>query len=88
VESDQVRVRPYQSNDLDDLYRICVQTADDGEDGTSLFRDPKLPGHVYMAPYVTFEPSLAFVAEDASGVAGYVVATRDSLAFEQRLEYD
>ena len=84
--SDSVRIRPYQPNDLDDLYRICVQTADNGQDATPLFRDPKLPGHVYMAPYVTFEPSLAFVAEDASGVGGYVVAARDSRAFEKRLK--
>lgn len=86
MNSDPVRVRPYQPDDLDDLYRICVQTADNGQDGTSLFRDPRLPGEVYLAPYVTFEPSLAFVAEDARGVAGYVVCALDSRAFEQRLE--
>src|SRR5215472_10492266 len=86
VRSDPVSIRPYLPSDLDDLYRICVQTAENGEDATDLFRDPKLPGHVYMAPYVTFEPSLAFVAEDASGVGGYVVAARDSRAFEQRLK--
>jgi ribosomal protein S18 acetylase RimI-like enzyme len=86
VRSDSVRIRPYQPNDLDDLYRICLLTADNGLDATPLFRDPKLPGHVYMAPYVTFEPSLAFVAEDTSGVGGYVVAARDSRAFEQRLK--
>jgi len=86
VRGDPVSIRPYLPSDLDDLYRICVQTAENGEDATDLFRDPKLPGHVYMAPYVTFEPSLAFVAEDASGVGGYVVAARDSRAFEQRLK--
>lgn len=88
VLSDPARIRPYQPEDLDDLYRVCLLTADNGQDATSLVRDPKLPGHVYMAPYVTFEPSLAFVAEDATGVAGYVVAALDSHAFEQRLEDD
>lgn len=86
MESDQVRVRPYQPSDLDDLYRICVQTADNGRDATRQFRDPRLPGEVYLAPYVTFEPSLAFVAGDAAGVAGYVVSALDSRAFEQWLE--
>jgi hypothetical protein len=88
MHSDRVHARPYHPNDLDDLYSICVLTADNGQDGTPLFRDPRLPGHVYMAPYVTFEPSLAFVAEDASGVGGYVVAALDSRAFEHRLKDD
>ena len=86
MRSDQVRIRPYQPADLDDLYRICLLTADNGQDGTRLFRDPRLPGDVYLAPYVIFEPSLAFVAEDAEGVAGYTVAALDSHAFEQRLK--
>jgi GNAT superfamily N-acetyltransferase len=65
-----------------------VQTADNGQDATSIFRDPRLPGHVYAAPYALFEPSLAFVAQDAGGVGGYIVAALDSQAFEQRLERD
>ena len=82
------RIRPYQPDDLGELYRICVQTADNGQDATSMFRDPRLPGHVYAAPYALFEPSLAFVAQDAGAVGGYVVAALDSQAFEQRLERD
>ena len=53
-----------------------------------MFRDPRLPGYVYAAPYAIFEPSLAYVAEDADGVGGYVVAALDSQDFEQRLERD
>jgi ribosomal protein S18 acetylase RimI-like enzyme len=88
VNSEPARIRPYQPDDLDELYRICVQTADNGQDATSMFRDPRLPGHVYAAPYALFEPSLAFVARDAGGVGGYIVAALDSQAFEQRLERD
>jgi ribosomal protein S18 acetylase RimI-like enzyme len=88
VNSEVARIRHYRPDDLDELYRICVQTADSGQDGTSLFRDPRLPGHVYAAPYAVFEPSLAFVAQDAGGVGGYIVAALDSHAFEQRLERD
>jgi ribosomal protein S18 acetylase RimI-like enzyme len=86
VNSEPARIRPYQPDDLDELYRICVRTANNGQDGTSVFRDPRLPGHVYAAPYAIFEPSLAFVAQDSGGVGGYVVAALDSQAFEQRLE--
>jgi ribosomal protein S18 acetylase RimI-like enzyme len=88
VNSDPVRIRRYQPDDLDDLYRICLLTADNGQDATSLFSDPRLPGHVYAAPYATFEPSLAFVAEDRDGVCGYTLGTLDTRAFEQRLERD
>jgi GNAT superfamily N-acetyltransferase len=88
VSSEPARIRSYHPDDLDELYRICLQTADNGRDATSLFRDARLPGHVYAAPYAILEPSLAFVARDAGGVGGYVVAALDSEAFEQRLERD
>ena len=61
-----MRIRPARPDDLDDVYRICLLTADNGRDATSLVRDPKLPGYVWAAPYLMFEPSLAFVA---TGVA-------------------
>ena len=88
MEAQEARIRPYRDDDLDALYRICLQTADTGKDATSLYRDPMLPGHVYAAPYGLFEPSLAFVAEDAAGVGGYVLGAADSQAFANRLESD
>ncbi len=81
-------MRAVQSGDLDHLYRICLLAADAGEDATRLYSDPKLPGHIWVAPYAVFEPSLAFVAEDGEGVGGYVVAALDTPAFEQRLEQE
>jgi ribosomal protein S18 acetylase RimI-like enzyme len=53
-----------------------------------MFDDPRILGHVFVAPYVLFEPSLAFVAEDEAGVGGYIVGALDSKAFEERLEAD
>jgi ribosomal protein S18 acetylase RimI-like enzyme len=81
-----VIIRGYRPGDLPDLYRICLQTGDRGEDATAQFRDPDLLGHVFAAPYGLLEPSLAFVVEDGSGVAGYCLAALDTRAFEQRLE--
>jgi ribosomal protein S18 acetylase RimI-like enzyme len=88
VDLKSARIRLYQPDDLDDLYRVCLQTADNGGDATALFEDPMLPGHVYAAPYAIFEPSLAFVAEDLAGVGGYILAALDSRAFAERLESD
>lgn len=45
-------------------------------------------GHIYSAPYALLETSLAFVAEDADGVAGFAVGARETLAWEDRLERD
>jgi ribosomal protein S18 acetylase RimI-like enzyme len=79
-------IRPYHPGDLDALYRICLLTGDEGQDATSLFHDPRLLGHFFAAPYGLFEPSLAFVAEDAEGVGGYIVGALDTQAFEEQLE--
>jgi ribosomal protein S18 acetylase RimI-like enzyme len=81
-------IRPYRADDLDDLYRICLQTGDSGEDATSQFADPRILGHIFAAPYGMFEPSLAFVAEDELGVGGYILGALDTRAFEKRLETD
>ena len=70
MDGDGARIRRYRSGGPDDLYRICLLTADSGQDATSLFRDSRLPGHLFAAPYGVFEPSLAFVAVDAAGVGG------------------
>ena len=67
VHTGSVTIRGYQPRDLDDLYRICLLTADSGKDATALYRNPRLPGEIYAAPYGIFEPELAFVAEDSEG---------------------
>ena len=82
----RAHIRPYRPGDLDALYRICLLTGDAGHDATSLYHDPQLLGHIFAAPYGLFEPSLAFVAEDAAGVGGYILGTLDTRAFAEQLE--
>jgi ribosomal protein S18 acetylase RimI-like enzyme len=82
------QIRGYRDGDLRDLYRICLETGDDGDDATALFADRDLLGHLYAAPYGVHEPSLAFVAEDEAGVGGYCLGALDTRAFEERLERD
>jgi len=79
-------IRAVRPGDLDDLYRICLATGAGGEDASSLYRDPKLLGHVYAAPYAVLSPQSVFVVEDAGGVSGYVVGAPDTREFETRLE--
>ncbi len=78
-------VRPYRPEDLNALYDICLKTGDTGEDATDLYRDPKLLGHLYAAPYATLEPDLTFVLADDEGVCGYILGAFDSRVFYERL---
>jgi ribosomal protein S18 acetylase RimI-like enzyme len=76
-------IRAFGRGDLDDLYRICLETS---AGGGAAYRDPKLVGHVYVAPYAILSPQSAFVVEDGYGVGGYIVGAADTRNFEARLE--
>jgi len=81
-----IEIRAFGPADLDDLYSICLATGAGGDDASALYRDPKLVGHVYAAPYAQLSPRTVFVAEDANGVGGYIVGVPDTRDFEARLE--
>ena len=80
------QVRPFRPEELEGLYEVCLKTGDSGQDATSLYRDKHLLGAIYAAPYGRFSPDFAFVVEDAGQVAGYIVGTPDTRAFEILLE--
>jgi ribosomal protein S18 acetylase RimI-like enzyme len=82
-----VEIRAFRPADLEELYRICLATAaGGGDEGSALYRDPKLVGDVYAAPYAALNPESVFVAEDREGVGGYIVGAPDTREFEARLE--
>ncbi|MEV7692594.1 GNAT family N-acetyltransferase [Microbacterium sp. NPDC089189] len=77
------RIRPFRAGDEAALADICLRTADAGADATGLLEDDALWGDIFVLPYVARHPDLAFVvATDDDRVAGYVVATDDTRAFE------
>ena len=79
-------IRPTHLSDLPQLYAVCLLTGDSGADGTHLYQDPELLGHYYTAPYVVLEPDLAFTLTHHGAPCGYVLGTRDSVAFGERCE--
>lgn len=80
-----MEIRPFRSGDLEALYAISLQTGHAGGDASSLYRDPRLMGHIYSAPYAMLEPGLALVVEDDEGVAGFAVGATDTTAWEKLL---
>ena len=83
-----VEIRRYRPADLDALHDICLKTGDGGADASHLYEDHRIIGEIFAAPYATLEPQHAFVAGDETGVAGYILGTADTRAFEARLEAD
>jgi ribosomal protein S18 acetylase RimI-like enzyme len=79
-------IRAFRSADLEALYAISLATGHEGGDASHLYRDRKLIGHIYSAPYALLEPRLALVAEDDEGVAGFAVGTADTGKWQERLE--
>ena len=83
-----IELRPLQDRDLDSLYAISLATGHIGGDASALYADSRMMGHIYSAPYAKLRPHTCFVAEDAAGVAGFIVGAVDTRAFEAQLERD
>ena len=71
-------VRPFQEQDLGALYAISLMTGHAGGDASHLYRDGRLMGHIYSAPYARLNPDLVHVAADRDGVVGFVAGALDT----------
>lgn len=78
-------LRRATADDHDALCAICLRTGNAGADATSREDDPSLLGMIYAVPYQVHEPNFAFVVDSADGVAGYLLGTPDTAAFNLRL---
>ena len=85
---DARQIRPFNEGDLHACYAISLATGHAGGDASHLYRDPKMMGHIYIAPYALLAPDVTFVVEDLHGVAGFVAGAVDTIAWERRLERD
>ncbi|MEV0747741.1 GNAT family N-acetyltransferase [Streptomyces sp. NPDC050273] len=73
--------------EADRLYDICLRTAASGKDATGSFEDPRLPGDIFLAPYLRYAPDLAWVlARPDRPASGYVLGVADTASFERTLE--
>jgi ribosomal protein S18 acetylase RimI-like enzyme len=83
-----IDIRRFEAADLDACYAISLATGLAGGDASHLYIDPRLMGHIYVAPYALLEPTLVLVVEDGDGVAGFVAGATDTETWEHRLERD
>ncbi|MDR1748098.1 MAG: GNAT family N-acetyltransferase [Spirochaetaceae bacterium] len=81
-----ILIRPAVYSDIPYLYEICLKTGDSGKDASALFNDPCLLGQYYAAPYLFYDPSLCFIAENDLTPEGYIIATADTEAFNTWME--
>ncbi|MEM7800432.1 MAG: GNAT family N-acetyltransferase [Chloroflexota bacterium] len=82
------KIRSYHPSDCVDLYRICLETGDNGRDATPLYLDPDLPGHYWAASYAYLEPELCFILTRDERPVGYVLGTQDTARFSKRCEVE
>lgn len=79
-------IRPFRPDDTDACYEVCVRTAHHGRDATHLHSDPRLPGEIWVGPYLALFPELALVVEDAGGVGGYILGAADTATYDRLAE--
>ncbi len=82
----KLKIRKYKKTDLDSLYQICLQTGNNGKDATKLYKNKKLIGHIYSAPYAIFEPELCFILSMNSNPCGYILGTKNTIRFQKWLK--
>ncbi|MBE0695886.1 MAG: GNAT family N-acetyltransferase [Anaerolineaceae bacterium] len=80
----EFKIRPYHPSDCCALNRICIQTANYGEDPSDQYADPEVIAHMYSGPYAVYEPDLCFILTGDGVPMGYILGTRDSEAFSRR----
>jgi len=85
---ENIEIRTYHHSDLTSLYKICLLTADSGNDASLLYKDPDLVGHLSAAPYAIFEPELTFIITLNNIPTGYILGTKNSLNFYHKCETD
>eukprot|EP00013_Stygamoeba_regulata_P019726 CAMPEP_0177656932 /NCGR_PEP_ID=MMETSP0447-20121125/15877_1 /TAXON_ID=0 /ORGANISM="Stygamoeba regulata, Strain BSH-02190019" /LENGTH=391 /DNA_ID=CAMNT_0019161177 /DNA_START=192 /DNA_END=1364 /DNA_ORIENTATION=- len=82
----RLRIVPYHPRYREGAYRVCLETGDEGADGTHLYpNDPLVLGHRYAGPYMEFEPQHCWMLVDQHDqVLGYTMGVLDTEAFYAR----
>jgi ribosomal protein S18 acetylase RimI-like enzyme len=81
VESEAVRIRPYEPRDRGAVRTICCDTADRGEPVENFFPDREVFGDLLTRYYTDYEPESSWVGECEGEVVGYLTGCLDTRRF-------
>jgi GNAT superfamily N-acetyltransferase len=76
-----VHIRPYEPRDRAMVRKICADTADAGQPVERFFPDREVIADLVTNYYTEFEPQSAFVADNDSGVVGYLTGCLNTKRF-------
>ncbi|CAL4060621.1 unnamed protein product [Meganyctiphanes norvegica] len=71
-------IRPYLAEDKEKLYKLCLETYDDGGDATHLYKEhPNLPGDMSPGSYIKESKNVVFMVVEDEGheLLGYCAAS-------------
>ena len=81
IDSDTVRIRPYEPRDREAVRTICCDTADRGDPVDSFFPDREVFADLLTRYYTDYEPESTWVGERDGEVTGYVTGCLDTRRF-------
>ena len=76
-----LHIRPYEPRDRAAVRQICADTADAGQPVERFFPDREVIADLLTNYYTEFEPQSAFVADNGSGVVGYLTGCLNTKRF-------
>ena len=81
---DEVKIKPYQQSDRDDVFRIAADTAFFGAPVEAFLDDRRLFCDAFVRYYTDFEADYAWVANTGDQVVGYLTGGIDTAAQRKR----
>ena len=81
---DEVKIKPYQQSDRDDVFRIAADTTFFGEPVEAFLDDRRLFCDAFVRYYTDYEADYAWVAGKNAKVVGYLTGCIDTAAQHKR----
>jgi len=78
-----LEMRVASAKDEAGIERVCLSTADSGQDASALYSRADLPALIWATPYLAHSPKNCFVIVHKDDIVGFIVTTPNTREFEQ-----
>ena len=82
VANQKLTIRTAIPDDEEGIARVCLKTADSGQDASSLYSRSDIPALIWATPYLIHSLEHCFVVEKDREILGFVVTTANTRTFE------